>query len=258
MRMLLAGLYLIGGSLLIPAADRPRPVRTPSPVTVRPASTPSAARPIIYKPPRVGMPKVTVACGTRGAGENRIELNALAPEHEGWTAQESPVLWWHGSGLRRVSLEMTLVVPGRADPILMAPVAPQGTWHRIDLARHGIKLNPGVSYEWAVAAVMDPNERSKDVVASGRIVHMQPPHNLATHWNQLPPRERILDQARHGFWYDALSLLTKELQSQPADPELLQWGMSLCEQAGLNRLDFSDLNAEREEDHNPANSQTRR
>jgi hypothetical protein len=232
-------LLLFGPILTATAAEKstardPVPASTARAEQTRPVTSP--ARPLLYRPPKVGLPKVTAACGARNLGDIHFELAVLAPDHAGYTTQASPILVWHRSGPNRWPLEATIVVPGQPEPILQLKLEGDGEWHRLDLAKYHVQLQPGVTYQWAVAAILDPAHRSDDLVAGGVIIRVDAPDELRKSPAPLTGKESILEFARRGYWYDAVARLAEQLDRSPEDPELRQWCSSLCEQGGLAPL----------------------
>lgn len=162
---------------------------------------------LLYKPPRLRAPKVSTGPGTRGDGSELLSLALLAPDHAGLTALEQPSLFWFQSRSTAHPIEITIVIPGRAEPVLQlaSSRAPKGTVHRIDLKKQGVRLEEGVTYRWSVAIVMDPGHRSKDLVASGVIERISGEARNAGTGRDSPNWDKGVAAARRGLWYDAVA-----------------------------------------------------
>jgi hypothetical protein len=105
-------------------------------------------------------------------------------------------------------------VPTTLELTLQPPIA-QGV-HALRLGDHGVTLKPGVEYQWFVAVVSNPAQRSNDVVAGGGIKRIAP-----------------ADAVGDGVWYDALDQLSQQISANPADARLRQQRAALLEQVGL-------------------------
>ena len=134
----------------------------------------------VYKPPLgLGAPSSLVAGGSRGTntclagglkdGNTTLTLSVLVPvDHIGLTVQEQPSLYWYLSAATSCQVEVTLTDGQVVEPLLdlrLSPPANPGV-QRVRLADHGVRLAPGVQYQWAVALIPDPNHRSKDIIAA--------------------------------------------------------------------------------------------
>ena len=100
---------------------------------------------------------------------------------------------------------------------------------RIDLTRHGVRLEPGREYEWTVALVIDRQSRSNDIVAAGWIDRIEPPAGLEA--GQGVSGVRIY--AEHGLWYDALAAVSDAIRADPADARLRASREAMLRQVGL-------------------------
>ena len=59
-----------------------------------------------------------------------------------------------------------------------------------------MELQSDVPYEWSVAVVPDPDNRSKDVIAKGVIKRITPPADVATRTEKASDLERASDRLR--------------------------------------------------------------
>ncbi|HUJ11126.1 MAG TPA: DUF928 domain-containing protein [Verrucomicrobiae bacterium] len=203
---------------------------------------PSPAR-IVYKPPLRGAPAVRIDGGSRGSGVSLICLNVLAPDHTGLTIHEQPTLFWYQSEPADVPFEMTVIEPGKPQPLLRIrlPNARRNGIQHVRLADHGVRLMTGVEYEWVVALVVDPESRSKDVVASGLIQRIEPSAALTARLASASKEDRPVIYAEEGLWYDALEILLTGAQS--GDPSAQVESAALLSQAGLSRAAHSLLSS---------------
>jgi len=202
------------------------------------AAEPAAAGMPIYKPPLRGTPAARVGGGTRGEGDDVPAIYVLAPEHMGLTSQPQPVLYWYLSSAIKASYEFVLIADADYEPlveIILTDVESAGI-QRIALADLGVSLKPDVQYQWSVALIMDTQQRSGDVLASGMIEYIKPPTAIITRVENARGEERIRHYADAGLWYDALQSLDEQIQSEQESVRLQQVRASLLEQVGLKEV----------------------
>ena len=218
------------------------PAENPEPATAE-SSPAQAASKLFYKPPaHAGNLPTRVSGGARGEGGTDTSLTALVPDHVALTTQAQPSLFWFQSKPTKAKFEMTVVEPKKAKPVLSltSPDADKAGIHRIKLAQHNIELQPGVAYEWSVAIVPDPENRSKDVVAKGVIKRINAPSNLATLLEKAGDSERASVYAQAGIWYDALDAISNAIDAHPEDASLREQRATLLTQVGLSQAAAPD------------------
>lgn len=190
---------------------------------------------IVYKPPLRGAPAVRIDGGSRGNGVSLIRLIVLAPDHTALTVQEQPSLFWYQSEPANVPFILTLLVDKQASPVLRVklPDAKRAGIQGLKLSDYHVTLSPGVEYEWVVALVVDPESRSKDVIASGYIQRVEPSADLSARLEGASKTELPYVYAEEGIWYDALTALSDLLETQPDNAPLRAERAALLEQAGI-------------------------
>jgi hypothetical protein len=204
----------------------------------QPSQAPKATAdaPAVYKPPLRGAPGGRVGGGTRGTGqEPAFVLSVLAPNHTGLTVSEQPSLFWFISSASSYPVELTLVDPGKTDPLIELKVNPpvKPGVHRVSLKDHNVRLAPGVSYQWYVAVVPDSNRRSKDILAGGSIERVASPAELTTKLSQASKSQAPALYAEAGMWYDALTAIGDLIEQSPQDTALVNQRSALLRQVGL-------------------------
>jgi hypothetical protein len=193
---------------------------------------------LVYKPPLRGAPARTVAGGTRGIGQEALKLYVLAPDHVGLTIQEQPALYWYLSGPSRYPLEFTIIEAGAIRPLLetrLTPTAPAGV-QIIRLADHGVRLKRSGQYQWFVAIVQDPEQRSKDIIASAEIERVEPSGSLTAELKRVGKTGAASVYAEEGIWYDALMAVSDLIVSAPEQSVYLEQRASLLRQVGLKEV----------------------
>jgi hypothetical protein len=160
----------------------------------------------------------------------------LAPDDIGTTTQEQPSLFWFQSKPAEAKFELTLLEQKKVKPLVQVKVdrASKAGIQRLNLSDHGVKLNPGVEYQWVVALVTDPENRSTDLVASGVIKRVAPAAELKEKISQAAPGSLAHLYADAGIWYDALAALSDQIEAQPGDKTLRQTRAELLRQVGLS------------------------
>jgi hypothetical protein len=190
----------------------------------------------VYKPPvGLGAPGGRLGGGTRGAGQTFV-LSVLAPTHTGLTMREQPVLYWYLTKPISSPMEFTLSDDG-VKPLIETTLKPPfgAGVQAIRLADFGVRLEPGKAYRWFVALVVDPERRSKDVLAGGTIQRIQS-LETATDKQKAPQV-----YAEEGLWYDAVAAINDLIDASPKDPVLRAQRASLLEQVGLSEIAGYDL-----------------
>lgn len=203
------------------------------PATQKPAA--SASPGVKFRPQTTGTASVRVTGGSRGTGDATITLDVLAPDDIGTTTQEQPSLFWFQSKPAEAKFELTLLQENKVKPLIQVKVerASKAGIQRLKLSEHGVKLTPGVEYQWVVALVTDPDNRSTDLVASGLIKRVVPAADLKEKISQATPASLANLYADAGIWYDALAALSDQIEAQPENKTLRQTRAELLGQVGL-------------------------
>lgn len=205
------------------AADAPKP------------GTGSASGKVKFRPPTSGAPSVRVTGGSRGSGDAVLTLDVLAPDDIGVTTHEQPSLFWFQSKPADAKFELTLLQENKVNPLVQVMVerSTKAGIQRMKLAEHNVKLAVGVEYQWVVALVTDPDNRSTDLVASGVIKRIEPSADLKEKIAKATPESLPGVYADAGIWYDALSLLSDQIDARPDDKALRETRADLLRQVGL-------------------------
>jgi hypothetical protein len=199
-------------------------------------SAPAGSAPAVkFRPPATGAPSVRVTGGSRGTGDAEIKLDVLAPDDIGLTTQEQPSLFWFQSKPAESKFELTLLQENKVKPLVQvnSESSTNSGIRRLKLSEHGVKLVPGVEYQWVVALVIDPNNRSSDLVASGVIKRIEAPEELKKKIAAATPATLAGVYADGGVWYDALGALTDRIEAEPNNQALKDARSDLLRQVGL-------------------------
>jgi len=218
------------------AEDKPK--ERPLPTTTKPqSSTPAPGTPV-YKPPVRGAPGGRIGAGTRGLQRSLLGLAVLAPDHTGLTTQEQPDLYWYLPELPDFPIEFTLIEEDAILPVLETRIsAPSSPGiQRFRMSAYNARLKLGTEYRWFVAIVVDPNSRSKDILAGGFIKRIEPTESLRTMLAGEAPERAPSIYAEEGIWYDALAALGAEIDVAPRKTALHVQRAGLLDQVGLQEI----------------------
>jgi len=191
-----------------------------------------------YKPPMRGAPATRVGGGSRSAGFN-LRVNVLAPSETGYTLQDKPTIYWFASDAIDSPVELTVTstesLRAASKPTLeitLKPPIAKGV-HALRLAEHGVSLKPGVEYQWFVAVVRNPAQRSNDVLAGGTIKHVPADAAVQSRLKQTSQADWAAVYAEAGIWYDAIDQLSKQISADRNNRRLREQRAALLEQVGL-------------------------
>lgn len=197
----------------------------------------------IYRPPQANAPKVRVDGRVRGTDDALLTLTVLAPEHVGQTTKTQPSLFWYQSKANQTRFELTLSESKNPEPVLEVKFhsMPSDGIQRLRLADHGVTLKTGVEYRWSVAMVVDEQNRSKDIVASGVIKHVETPDSLKKRLASASDTDLPFIYADEGMWYDSLESLSDLIDREPAQRVLHEHRAVYFMQVGLNDAARHDM-----------------
>lgn len=219
----------------------PPPTQSALPGIGKGAATPIVAP--VYKPPTRGAPGGRVGGGTRGK-DQVFTLSVLAPNHTGLTSKDQPVLYWYVSKPLSSPIEFTIIDSG-ATPIIekvLAPPAKMGI-QRLPLTDLGVHLEAGKQYQWFLTLVSDPKGRSKDVLAGATIERLALSDNLAAQVSGVDQLSAAHYYAEAGQWYDAIALLSEQIEADPLDPNPRAQRAALLQQVGLQEIADYDMSS---------------
>ncbi len=189
----------------------------------------------IYRPPLGDAPKTRVDGHVRGTDDAALTLTVLSPEHVGLTTREQPSLYWFQSKAVNTRFELTIVEKNATKPVLEAKFdGGGGGIQRVRLSDYHISLTEGVEYRWSVAIVVDPENRSSDIVASGTIKRVKPGEKLLRRLKGAPAAELPYIYADEGVWYDSLEALSELVDAKPRDAKLHEIRAVYFMQVGLH------------------------
>ncbi len=182
----------------------------------------------------------------RGTDGTEPELQALVPDHVGMTVSRSPALNWFLSKPTTHEIRFTLVDNRVIRPLHEGPIPnpKQAGIQTISLKEMGLTLDPNVQYRWYVSVVRDADSPSQDIVAGGIIEHCELSECLTVMDARLTCNmQGVIDNARAGFWYDAMGCICDLINGDPSNSKLRRIRAALLKQVGLNGVAEWDLRA---------------
>ncbi|MFQ5417746.1 MAG: DUF928 domain-containing protein [Myxococcota bacterium] len=199
---------------------------------------------VVYTPPAIGKPAQTVGGGSRGSSDKVPALFVVAPDHVGQTTSAAPSLFWFIDQVPDASIhvEFTLQDEESIEPIVEAtlPTPTRAGVQQIQLSDHGAKLAAGIEYQWSIALIVDPDERSKDIVATGFIDRVNATSQLTARLASEGAARSAAVYAEEGIWYDAIAALSEQIAGDPTNAALRQQRADLLGQVGLDQAAKGD------------------
>ena len=164
-----------------------------------------------YQPPPRGVPGGRVGGASRGTGSaaNLLPIiDLLAPDgHVGLTTNTAPILYFFVSQPISWPTQFTISKSTQAKPIVEADItAPRAAGiYSVRVSDYHVQLESGVIYTWSVSVILDPNSRSRDIVASAMLLRTRPDPALETTLRNVSTGHRAALLAKAGIWYDAVA-----------------------------------------------------
>ncbi len=189
----------------------------------------------VYTPPKRGAPLARVGGGSRGVEDGLPYISVITPDHVGYTSMSAPVLYWYISEDMKTRFEFALINDDDIEPMVEVTSEQMMTagLNSMNLADHGVTLQPGVAYQWSVALVSDENKRSSDIVSSGQIELLEMTEEQKTVLENTRGEDRVAILAREGYWYDTFDSMSRLIADNPDNATLRTQRAALLEQIGL-------------------------
>ena len=199
-----------------------------------PTSTVADGGKSMFVPPNRGTPVARVGGASRSI-QRLPGIEALVPLQSGLTLEAQPVLYWYLSESTELPVNFTLIDLDEEVPLVdltMQGPFDQGV-QRVRLAEHAAQLEEGRLYQWFVALIPDPEDRSSDQLAGGGIERVDSKRWLRDRLGAAPAEEVPAILAGAGVWYDALNEISERMDASPDDPAPRAQRAALFEQVGL-------------------------
>ena len=197
----------------------------------------------LYHPPKKLIPRARVGGALRGTDGNDPVLVPLVPDHVGLTVKKSPVLNWFLSKPTTYPLKFTLIDDRSITPLHEStiPTPDHAGVHSINLNDWNLALEPDVQYRWYISAIRNSDSPSQDLVAGGMIERCEFSSCLVLEPVLTCDKSSVNQNAKSGFWYDAMSCICDLIQTNQKDASLRRIRAALLKQVGLNGVAEWDL-----------------
>jgi hypothetical protein len=200
-----------------------------------PQAKSTATRPaILYKAPLLDAPEPDTVQSNRRIKDKDSILQTLAPDHTGLTLQSQPTLYLYASKPTAVRFSIAAIKKNGVDPLLTVDLTKGSRIQQLELAEHGVSLQPEVSYQWTVTQLLEKGDQSTAAIASGMIQRIKPGEGLSSRIKKSQGTKLVKVYAIEGIWYDALDTISSMIAKSPDDQNLVAIRNSLLEQVGLH------------------------
>jgi len=203
-------------------------------------AAPAAPKHVLFQAPdddSGGILPNRIGGGSRGGSADAPTVEVLVPEHVALTTEARPLLYWYQSKPSTAAFEVSVTEPKHPKPLMLLRTSVPMT-AGVHSFRVTADLKPSVRYRWSVAAVLDPQNRSLDVVAFGVIKRVDPSPELKAKLAQAAEQDKPALYAQNGIWYDALESLSTQIKNSPNNEALKEERADLLKQVGLGDAKF--------------------
>ena len=205
-------------------------------LAVSPEKTSEELSQPLYTPPKKLAPRARLGGDVRGTESADLEVILLVPDHIGYTAQQTPVVNWFLSKSTGHQVRFTL----RDDRSTRSffekdiPTPKQPGINTINLKDLGFVLEPNVQYRLFVSIIRNPQSPSEDIVTGGMIERCELSECLEPMGAKLTcSLDTVHDNAKAGFWYDAMGCLCNLIDADPKNDKLIRLRARLLKDVGL-------------------------
>jgi len=162
----------------------------------------------------------------------------IVSEETGYTLEKQPILRWYISSAWPGKIEFTILENRKVEPLVETFIdGPENEGiYEIKLADYNIILKPDIEYEWYLAIIFDPNERSSDFLASATLMYIPQSNTLSDELKNISQESLYFFYADHGYWYDAIENISQLIQRYPNNMEYKNHRIKLLEQVKLNQV----------------------
>jgi hypothetical protein len=189
-----------------------------------------------YRPPARGAPGGRIGGGSRGAQNEIPTILVLAPDHEGLSATNQPVVFWYLSQDTAGSdIKVAVGEAGGGESTVTQVLAGQieRGIHPLSFAQMGITLRADASYEWKVSYA-SPTDSSKTMLSRGLISYSEPKSRVKADVAKAKADDLPFVYASAGYWYDAVQALSVRITDNPGMTKYKAMRAALLDQVRLH------------------------
>jgi hypothetical protein len=156
-------------------------------------------------------PRGRIGTNTRSdpSDHGALALELVAPLRDvGLTMTGQPSLYYLLSGRVTQPVRWAISTPGQSRPLayLELPRTRPAGLGIVRLRDHSVRLTSNLTHVWSVELELDPNNPSRDLVASAPIKYDPADPTLERAVREALPERRHAVLAQAGYWYDAVEL----------------------------------------------------
>jgi hypothetical protein len=200
-------------------------------------SPPGKGAPLVFVPRNRGAPEIIVGGGTRGV-HKVPRIQALVTQQVGLTLESQPTLYWYLEEAVDAQAELSIVFGPTTKPLvdraLSGPL--KAGVQKVKLADFGVKLVPGVTYQWTIRVMPDASQRSVATITGGAIEVVEQTPELRASLGAAGEAERARVLAEAGIWYDCIDAISRQIDAAPGDAGLRLRRAELLEGVGLEGI----------------------
>ena len=162
----------------------------------------------------------------------------LASERTGFTFDKQPVLRFYISSGWPGKIVFTILENRNVEPFLETLIDGPKTEgiYEIDLKDYDLILKPDIEYEWFLAIILDPDERSADFLASATLQVVPPSDTFLNKTEQVSNDRLYFFYAQEGYWYNAIHHLSQMIDSHPDQTIFVEHRVQLLKQVHLQQV----------------------
>ncbi len=194
----------------------------------------------VYRPPKLGKPRMTVGGGSRGPGKGFPALYVIVPDHVGQTTSSQPSLFWFVDEVPPLGTQFVFtLMDEEADTPLIEEalgIPERSGLQRVRISDFGVQLETGTEYQWSIAMSAPGVDHSKDVISVGWIDYVGKSDGIAARLEAGGPERSSFVYAEEGIWYDALSSIHDSMESNSGAMDFKVARVALLEAAGLDAV----------------------
>jgi len=202
-----------------------------------------------FRPPRTFGPRVpvnTVGGGTRGGCERsqKPPIPLVPASNIGTTAAEYPTFFWYMPRTRASAIEF-LLQDARDNEVYRVEYeldkSARGVAGASDIMSLTLPAFANISplalnqeYNWALALICNPTDRSADLVVESGIKRVSTDSALVQRIQQATPQDRVALYADARLWHETVGTLLQLRRTNPNNEEVERAWQKLLTSAGLS------------------------
>jgi len=190
----------------------------------------------IWIPPKRGAPVDRLIGGAtrEGSPAELPEIRALVPMQAALTLRAQPTLYWYLAESVQTPVTLTVVLEGSSDPLVDTKIAGPLTAgiQPVRLTDFGVRLESGPLYKWFIV-IREPYGGEPGRITGGTIERIEPTNELSASLAAASSDQEAFILAENGIWYDAVAVLSEQVDASPTEEAPKLRRAAFLESAGL-------------------------